>query len=244
MWAISAFYALLLYIVVVVAAVGLYRKIAQYRNTPAPLKIATTPAPTTTGGVVLRMFREVVFFESLFKGSLWTWIFSWMFHISLLLVLLRHIRYFNEPVWGWVALLQPFGMYAGFAMVAGLAGLWCRRLFVERIRYISGRSDHLMLILLLGIGLSGLAMTFLARTDIVMLKGFTLGLMRFDINPLPIDLMLLIHLLLVALLILLLPFSKLLHIPGVFFSPTRNQADDPRERRHLAPWAAELDGKE
>ena len=29
------------------------------------------------------------------------------------------------------------------------------------------------------------------------------------------------------------PFSKLLHAPGVFFSPTRNQVDNPREQRHL-----------
>ena len=43
------------------------------------------------------------------------------------------------------------------------------------------------------------------------------------------------HLALVALLMLIFPFSKLLHAPGVFFSPTRNQVDDPRERRHLAP---------
>ena len=50
-------------------------------------------------------------------------------------------------------------------------------------------------------------------------------------------------LLLVALLMIIFPFSKLLHAPGVFFSPTRNQADNPREKRHLAPWAAELEAK-
>jgi hypothetical protein len=27
----------------------------------------------------------------------------------------------------------------------------------------------------------------------------------------------------------------------VFFSPSRNQVDNPRESRHLAPWAAKLD---
>jgi hypothetical protein len=40
------------------------------------------------------------------------------------------------------------------------------------------------------------------------------------------------------------PYSKLLHAPGLFFSPTRNQVDNPREKRHVAPWAAELDAKE
>jgi nitrate reductase gamma subunit len=65
--------------------------------------------------------------------------------------------------------------------------------------------------------------------------------MRFDIQPLPVHPGLMIHLLLVALLMILFPFSKLLHAPGVFFSPTRNQADNPREKRHLAPWAAQIE---
>jgi hypothetical protein len=40
---------------------------------------------------------------------------------------------------------------------------------------------------------------------------------------------------------LVFPFSKLLHAPGVFFSPTRNQTDNPRSVRHVAPWAAKFD---
>ncbi|NIV28796.1 MAG: nitrate reductase, partial [Anaerolineae bacterium] len=80
------------------------------------------PAPTTRMGVVMRMLREVVFFESLFKATKWTWLFGWIFHLGLLLVLLRHLRYFTEPVWWWVALLQPAGIYAGFAMFVGLVG--------------------------------------------------------------------------------------------------------------------------
>jgi len=84
-------------------------------------------------------------------------------------------------------------------------------------------------------------MKFLMHTDIVAVKAFFLGLMRFDIQPLPSHIGLYIHLLLVALLMIVFPMSKLLHAPGVFFSPTRNQVDNPREKRHLAPWAADLD---
>ena len=83
-------------------------KIRGYLRTPAPLKIPTTPAPTTGGGVALRLGREVVFFESLFKSSKWTWIFGWTFHAALLLVLLRHLRYFQQPVWAPVALIPAF----------------------------------------------------------------------------------------------------------------------------------------
>ena len=241
MSALSLIYAALFYAATGLFVVGLALKIRRYLATPAPLKIPTTPAPTTGTGVALRMVREVAFFESLFKSSKWTWIFGWMFHAALLLVLLRHVRYFQQPVWEPIVWVQPFGTYAGFAMVAGLGGLWARRFLVDRVRYISTPSDHLHLALLLAIGLSGLGMRFVTHTDIVALKAFMLGLMRLDIQPLPTDPLLLLHLSLVALLMIVFPISKLLHAPGLFFSPTRNQVDNPREARHQASWAAALD---
>jgi nitrate reductase gamma subunit len=241
MSALTIAYALLFYAATAVLLLGVAAKIRSYLRTPAPLKIPTTPAPTTPSGVALRLAREVVLFESLFKSSKWTWLFGWMFHAALLLVLLRHLRYFQEPVWTPVLWVQFFGTYAGFAMVAGLAGLWARRVLVDRVRYISTPSDHLHLALLVAIGASGLAMRFVAHTDIVALKAFMLGLMRFDWQPLPGDPLLLLHLTLVALLMFVFPISKLLHAPGLFFSPSRNQVDNPREARHLAAWAAALD---
>ena len=238
---LSIFYVVLFYAATVLLVVGVARKMLQYTRSPAPLKIPTTPAPMTTSGVAYRMAREVVLFESLFKASKWTWIFGWLFHFGMLLVLVRHLRYFIADVPTWLAAMQPFGKYAAFMMVAGLAGLWARRVLVDRVRYISTPSDHLMLALLLGIGISGALMTFVEHTDIVALKVFVLGLMRLDPQPVPQDLILLAHLGMVATLMIIFPISKLLHAPGVFFSPTRNQADNPRERRHLADWAAKLE---
>ncbi len=243
MTAATLFFAVLFYAATAVLVFGLVWKIRDFARTPAPLLIPTTPAPTTTTGVVLRMAREVVLFESLFKSNLWIWVFAWAFHGGLALVLLRHLRYFTEPVPEWVALAQPFGIYAGFAMAGGLAALWARRFLVERIRYISTPSDHLMLALLLAIAATGLGMKFVFHTDVVAVKTFFLGLMRLSIQPLPEDPLLYAHLGLVATLMIVFPISKLLHAPGVFFSPTRNQADNPREARHLASWAANLETK-
>ncbi|MCC6780761.1 MAG: respiratory nitrate reductase subunit gamma [Hyphomicrobiales bacterium] len=232
-------YATLFYVATAILVGGVAFRVWEYAATPAPLKIPTTPAPTTYAGVALRLAREVVLFESLFKANKWIWLLGWIFHAALLIVLLRHLRYFTQPVWEWVVLIQPFGVYAGFAMVAGLLGLWARRLLVPRIRYISAPSDHLMLALLVGIGVSGLLMKYVARTDIVALKSFFLGLMTLHWQPMPADTILLVHLALVAALMIVFPFSKLLHAPGLLFSPTRNQIDNPRERRHLATWARE-----
>ena len=240
---LSLAYAALFYAATAVLVVGVALNVRRYAGTPAPLKIPTTPAPTTTGGVALRMTREVVFFESLFKASKWTWLFGWLFHAALLLVVLRHLRYFQQPVWTPIVWVQAVGIYAGFAMVIGLAGLWARRRWVDRVRYISTPSDHLHLALLLAIALSGLGMRYVAPTDIVAVKAFMLGLMRLDIQPLPTDPALLLHLALVALLMLVFPISKLMHAPGLFFSPTRNQSDNSREVRHLAAWASVYDNK-
>lgn len=243
MTAIAAIFAGLFYGAAAIFLVGVGMRIAVYARTPAPLRIPTTPAPTTRAGAALRVAREVVVFESLFKASLVAWVLGWAFHLALALVLVRHLRYFAEPVPEWLALVQPIGVYAGIVMAAALAGLALRRLVVDRVRYISTPSDHLMLVLLFAIAASGLMMKFAAHTDIAQVKAFFTGLLALEVRPLPADAPLLLHLALVAALAIVFPFSKLLHAPGIFFSPTRNQPDDPRERRHVAGWAADLEVK-
>ena len=230
---LTLIFVLLFYTATATLVIGLAYKIRLYATTPAPLRIPTTPAPITRQGVVARMFFEVTLFNSLFKANKWIWLFGWLFHAALLLVLLRHFRYFTDPVWGWIDTIQPYGKYAAFVMIFGLAGLWARRFLVDRVRYISSPSDHLMLALLIAIGITGLGMKYVSHTDIVAVKAFFLGLMYFDWQPLPSDLLLVIHLSLVVLLMLIFPFSKLLHAPGLFFSPTRTQVDNAREKRHV-----------
>jgi nitrate reductase gamma subunit len=238
--ALTVTYALLFYAATGILVFGVAWRCWRYARTPQPLKIPIPPAPTTRRGVALRLLAEVTLFRSLYRSNKWSWLFGWIFHAALLVALARHLRYFTEPVWGWIALIQPFGVYAGFAMVAGLGGLWARRVLVDRVRYISSPSDHLMLALLVAIAASGLAMKYVAHTDIVALKAFFLGLMAFEWQALPADPLLLVHLALVAALMIVFPVSKLLHAPGVFFSPSLNQVDDARERRHAAGWSARI----
>ncbi len=237
---VSILFTALFYLALVIFLVGMARKIIQFWKTPAPLKIPTAPTQLTQTGVVLRMAREVTLFESLFKSNKWIWLFGWLFHIGLFLVLIRHLRYFwPGDLPELLTLTQPF-KYAAFAMVIGLLGLLARRIFVERIRYISAPSDYLMLLMLLVIGISGAVMTFTANhTDVMAVKGFATGLITFDWSNLPTDFAFLAHLLMVIVLMAVFPISKLLHVPGVFFSPTRNQVDDARQKRHISDWALE-----
>ena len=233
--------AALFYIAFFILAYGLVCKLIQYKNTSDPLKITTMPAPTTQAGVVFRMTKEVVLFESLFKSSKATWLFGWLFHFGLFLDMLRHLRYFIDPVWTWVVIIQPFGKYGSILMFVGLAGLLVRRIVVDRVRYISAPSDYLMLVLILCITSTGIAMSFYLGADVISVKSFFIGLLTFNIQNLPFDPILIAHLIMVAMLMIIFPYSKLLHAPGLFFSPSRNQVDNAREKRHISKWAQELE---
>lgn len=246
---LSILYVILFYVAMLTLVIGVSNKMLQYRRVPAPLKIAVTPAPINKKGVAYRFFTEVVFFNSLFRATKWTWLFGFLFHASLLLAFFRHLRYVISPdslFWPLVnnMLVQSIGHYAGFAMLLGLLGLLVRRLFVDRVRYISSPSDYLMLLLIMGIAITGLLIAYVAHTDIIQLKAFIMGLFLFDWQNLPDDTILLIHLTLVLFLMMIFPISKLLHAPGLFMAPTRYQVDNPREVRHLSPWGAEIEAKD
>jgi len=245
MTALSILYVILFYVAMITLVVG----VLQYIRVPAPLKIALTPAPLTKTGVVYRFFTEIVLFNSLWRATKWTWIFGWVFHLSLLLAFFRHLRYVISPdsfLWPLVDLqvVQSFGHYAGFAMLFGLAGLFGRRIFVDRVRYISSPSDYLMLLLIMGIAGTGLLIAYVAHTDIVQLKAFIMGLFFLDWQNLPSDLILIAHLTMVIGLMMIFPVSKLIHAPGLFFAPTRYQIDNPREKRHISAWGSEIEAKD
>ena len=207
---------------------GLIFKVLQYARTPAPYVIPVPPTPMTWSGVVFRLLREAILFESLFRASKWTWVFGWLFHYALAVVLLRHLFFVTDPIWYWVIWMFPIGDYASWIMLLSLFGLWGRRLLVDRIRYISTPSDHLMLLLLIGIGKSGLLLRYKFHTDIIGVRQFVLGIRNFSPIEIPTDPLLLFHLGCVIVLVAIFPFSKLIHFPGAFFSPSHNQRNAPR----------------
>lgn len=228
---------LLAYLALALFVGGFIWRLMAYAKSPAPLKIALTPAPVTAKGVVWRMFTEVAFFYSLFRGNKWTWVGAIAFHFALLLVTVRHLRYFIDPLPPLFDMVQIFGIIAGIVMVGALLFLLVRRAWVDRTRYISSPSDYLMLVLLIAIGGTGLLMKFVFRPDIVEIKHAMIGWITLQGFNTPGDMLFLIHFFLVLLLMAIFPYSKLMHLGGIFFSPTRNQVDNPREKRHVAPWA-------
>ena len=128
-------------------------------------------------------------------------------------------------------------MISGVVLLAAVTFLFLRRLFIGRIRYISLASDYFPLILIFGIAFSGLLMRYFTKASVVQVKELAMGLVTFHpVIPDGIGTIFYVHLFLVCVLLAYFPFSKLMHMGGIFFSPTRNMTGNTRAARHVNPW--------
>jgi len=257
--------------------IGFIRRVVQWGRSPVPFRITTTCGqqksqtwvkrnrfdnPFTTGEVIIRMLLEVFLFRSLFRNTKvdlregpilrygsakWLWLGALAFHYSFLTILVRHLRFFTEPIPFFVkwaetldGILQvgvPAFYQTDMVILAAVAYLFLRRVFVPQLRYISLANDYFPLFLILAIALSGILMRYFFKTNIVGVKELTMGLVTFSPKiPEGIGVIFYIHLFLVSTLFAYFPFSKLMHLGGVFLSPTRNLANNNRAVRHINPW--------
>ncbi|MDR3175411.1 MAG: sulfate reduction electron transfer complex DsrMKJOP subunit DsrM [Desulfovibrio sp.] len=232
------------------------------------IRQAKTDCPSGASGVWARMFFEVAFFRSLFRNtsaeiqedclltkgprsiyssSKWLWAFALLFHYSILLVFLRHFRFFMEPTPSCIRFLESldgimelgsprFFLSAGL-MLAALFFLLGRRFFNERLRYISLPGDYFPLLLLIGIAGTGICLRYFDKADTTAIKVFIMSLTHFaPVSPQGLSPLFFTHLALVCALLLYFPFSKLTHMVGIFFSPTRNAPNNSRRVRRVNPW--------
>jgi nitrate reductase gamma subunit len=224
-------------------------------------------SPGNTLEVIGRMALEVLLFRSLFRNTRaglgdgprvvyhsdkLLWIGALAFHWAFLVIFLRHMRFFLEPTpWlvgfleafdGFFQLTVPTFLLTDGVIMLALLYLLGRRLFEPQVRYISLPSDYFALFLLLGVSVSGIFMRYITKVDLIRAKELSLGLVTFrPVVPEGIGLPFYIHLFFVSVLFLYFPFSKLVHLGGIFLSPTRNLANDNRQRRHVNPWNPEVE---
>jgi nitrate reductase gamma subunit len=226
------------------------------------IKNSYLESPHSTLGVIGRMILEVFLFRSLFRNtkaelrngptlvygsSKYLWVGALAFHWSFLIIFLRHFRYFTEPVPVFVPFIQnldgffqigvPIIYITNVIILVALSFLFLRRIIDPKLKYFSLSSDYFPLFLLLSIAITGILMRYFTKVDIVGIKELAIGLFSFQpVVPEGIGIMFFIHLFLVSVLLIYFPFSKLLHMPGVFLSPTRNLANNNRMKRHINPW--------
>jgi len=228
-------FLILPYISFTIFILGVFYRIWVWVKTPVPLRIVTTPAPQTRKGVAWRLAGDALWFPNLFQADRLLWAAGWLFHLALWLVLLRHLRYFLYPVPGWVAGIQTPGLYAGYFIPFPLALLLARRLLIDRTLYISILGDFFALILLLAITVSGVLLQVFSRTYLIDVKALILGLLHFQPFIPQAHWVFYLHFLLVMVLLIYFPFSKLMHAGGLFLSPSRNQRAN-FEERFVNPW--------
>ena len=235
----TVLFVILGYAAMAIFVVGVIYKVWKYATTPAPLKIPQTPAPVTATMVPRRMLGEVLVFKSLFKSNRVLWLAGYLFHAGLVLTLVKHLRFFFPSLPYVFSYLDTFEFYPGLIMLGGLALLFLMRLVVDRHLYISVMTDYFLLLLLIAIATTGTFAKHFFRVDITQVKEFMMGLIAFNPVNMPTQAMFVIHFSLVLVLLAYFPFSKLVHAAGLFFSPTRNQVDNPREKRLVTPWAVD-----
>jgi nitrate reductase gamma subunit len=228
------------YLSFILFVAGFAYRIYLYAKTPAPLKIVSTPGPKTTGGVIARMAGDVLVFPNLFQADKVLWIGAWTFHVCLAFVFLRHARYFLYPVPEWLINLQSPGILLGFILPIPALYLFWRRIALPRNLFISGLPDYISLMLIISIAATGMLVSYYARVYVVDVKAFILGLLTLKPTAPPAHPIFLVHFVLVCLLMIYFPFSKLMHAGGIFFSPTRNQRDNVLQKRHVNPWDKEV----
>jgi len=265
------------YLAFAVFLVGVVSRVVNWAGSPVPFRIPTTcgqaqslswikqnklDCPSTKAGVIGRMLLEVLLFRSLFRNtkaeihdgpklvygsSKFLWLFAILFHYSFLVIVLRHMRLFMNPIPGFVQALElgdgfmqvgaPVFYQTDAIFLGALAFLFLRRVALTNIRYISLPADYFPLFLIMGIAITGILMRYVLRVDVVAIKQLTYGLVTF--SPAitgQIGAIFFVHVFLVCALMIYFPFSKLMHMAGVFMSPTRNMINNSRAVRHINPW--------
>jgi nitrate reductase gamma subunit len=273
------------YAAFIVFIVGFLYRVMGWSRSAVPFRIPTTCGqqkslpwikqnkidnPSSTGGVIIRMALEILAFRSLFRNTrmelndqkltykweIWLWVFALAFHYSFLVVLVRHMRFFFEPVplvikiielldgFFRIEFLSPVlkvglpGIYiSGLVLLASVTFLFLRRIVNPQVRYISLAADYFPLFLIMGIAITGIMMRYFTKLDIVAVKELTMGLATLHPTlPEGIGALFYVHLFFVSVLFAYFPFSKLMHLGGIFLSPTRNLANNNRAVRHVNPW--------
>jgi nitrate reductase gamma subunit len=273
------------YLALIVFVIGFARKVLGWSRSAVPFAIPTTGGqaksfawiqdskldnPSSKFSVFMRMVLEIFAFRSLFRNTrmklkegklayqmeIFLWIGALAFHYAFLTVLIRHTRFFTEPVPFFVQFIETIdsffrveiiypdfqfglpGVYlSGLVLLAAVTYLAMRRIFIPSVRYISLASDFFPLLLIFGIAFTGIMMRYVTKIDINAAKQLTMGLVTFRPTvPDGIGSIFYIHLFFVSVLLAYFPYSKLMHLGGIFLSPTRNMLGNTRAYRHVNPW--------
>jgi nitrate reductase gamma subunit len=186
------------------------------------------PIPSTRSARWKRIIGEILVFKSLFEGERSLWIGTWVFHTCLGLIIIGHVNAISELSFVWEAIhAERKDLEALSAVVGSGAGLiifmmgiylLMRRIVIQRVKEISGKEDYMALLLILAIIITGNMMRFVTNFDPAASREYFAGFAAFGSAKMPADPFFALHFFLGQVWLMYIPFSKFLHIPGVFYS--------------------------
>ncbi|RXK89570.1 menaquinol oxidoreductase [Chlorobaculum sp. 24CR] len=265
----------------VILALGMLFRLVDWLRRPVPFNIPTTcgqeksldwvktntlECPSNPFMAALRVLSEVFLFRSLFRNTKaemaggpklvygshkWLWLGGLAFHWSMLIIVIRHARFFLATLPVPIELLDTADRFLDVTVpafyitdavaLAAITFLVLRRLSDAKMRILSLSTDYFPLFLFGAIAIVGISMRYVTKVNIMPVKALAMTLASFGFSePEPIGALFYVHLFLVCVLLAYIPFSKLVHMGGIFLSPTRNLPNNSRAKWHKNPWNPDI----
>ena len=216
------------YVTLVVFTIGVLYRLGRWVGARIVHRIVLSPFSGTPTDVVVNIGAEAVFFRSIFRTDKKLWGGAWLMHVALFSVLGGHLLgiytlgrefvYIGASETLSEHMSDLLGLTFGLLLLVMLLYLLYRRVTINEVRVISSPSDYLHLFLILGIVAVGDIMRLFPATgiDYFPVRVWVTGILTGAPVPFPQVPLFALHMLLVQILMMVFPFSKLMHSLGMF----------------------------
>jgi nitrate reductase gamma subunit len=213
------------YISITVFLTGMTWRLLIWLNAPVPFQLTLFPAPKTFAGRVMSIGWEIISFESLWRGDRILWLWAWLMHGSLAVIIVGHIVGIYTLTLEFTliglspeassALSAGLGITTGTVCFLSLMILFYRRTAIDEVKRLSDPVDYFVLLLLLAIVISGMHMRLTSlNIDLTAIRSYLAGILTLHPIPIPRIWIFVSHFTLVNILLIYFPFSKLFHGAG------------------------------
>lgn len=199
------------------------------------------PRKTSTTQMLKELLSEMLFIKRVFKYNRRMWYLTYSFHLGIYLLLIWFALLFIESLlflYGGLSLAtSPLGdliTIAGWAgailCLIGTIGLLVNRAVTD-LRYYSTSADYLNILFILLVLLTGI-LAWSADFNFYTARLYVASLVSFGYYGIPdLSFPILLHLVLLELLVIYIPFSKMYHFLGKFFTYHKVLWDDALNAR-------------
>ena len=210
------------YLTAVLFLAGIIYRLVRWLTVSAPFPLTIFPVPESPGRRRMVWFKELFLFGSLFRHHKLFWLFGWIMHLALGFIIVGHIFgiYFLGRQFTIIGLAPEtsrvlshlFGTVAGWVLIISLLVLLGRRLYDPEARVTSDLLNYFELALLAAIAFTGMKLRWGTNWwEVALVREYVAGLVRLHPVSVSVSPWFWGHFLLVNVLVMYLPHSRLLH---------------------------------